>query len=460
MDKVLPEKIRIDPQIYYFLYVGEIKAIGLNHFMSRPFQDLYGKPVEFIGIVPDVLAQYPHENIMVINSEARDIFQRTGRRHNVRISVGQFAREVSQSQAVSNLLDRILDNQGELYINVFESRGELSLTDDERVRLIGPDPDLGNTFNNKLIQYQMASNLGIPIPSGRACNTLAEAMQTAETFLKAGYQVFVSGEYSAAGSNSIIANSTREILHRFPEPDEKLLVTRYVEHGHDPTVLGLVAGEEDVYIASVADQNVEGTRFRGSTYPTVLDPETVHDLVEMTRTIGLHLGSQGYRGAFGCDYIVDHNGEIFFIEINARKQGTTMETTLTMAHNLPGHPFFPELEYYAATEQGLPAGVREMDPANSCVSWGTFNYKTDRDVLVTCDVDPMMPEQELFSNVVHRNPPGDGYIVEDHVGCGTTLYAGGFLCRIVAASDALESVHRSLRTGIERVTDTIRDKSA
>jgi hypothetical protein len=460
MEEPLLNNVRLDPHTYYFLYVGEIKAIGLNHFMLRPFQELHGKPVEFIGVVPDVLAQYPHESIMVVNSEAQEIFQRTGRRHNIRIPADRFAEEVSQSRTVNNLLDRILDNQGELFINVFESKSELSLTDDNRVRLIGPDPDLAYTFNNKITQYQMASYLGIPIPSGKGCSTLADAIDMAETFLKAGDKVFVSGEYSAAGSNSIIANSTREIIHRFPEPENKLLVTRFVEHVHDPTVLGLIAGENEVYIASVADQNVDGTRFRGSTYPTVLGPETVDDLVQMTRTIGLHLGSRGYRGAFGCDYIVDHNGDIFFIEINARKQGTTMETTLTMSHNLPGHPFFPELEFHVATGKGLPEGVREMDPARSLVSWGTFNYKTDRDVLVTCDVDSMIREQELFSGVVNGDFHANGFIIEDHVGCGTTLDAGGFLCRVVAASDRLEPVQRLLRTGIETATDTIRDKSA
>ncbi len=457
MDNQPLKNIEIDPNTYYFLYVGEVKALGLNHFMLRPFQKLHGKPVEFIGIVPDVLAQYPHENIMVVNSEAEQIFQRTGRRHNVRIPAGKFAEEVSGSRDVTNLADEILGNQGELFINVFESRCELGLTDDSRIKLIGPDPRLANVFNNKITQYQMALALGIPVPSGKGCSTLADAIDTAGIYLNAGGKVFVSGEYSAAGSHSIIAGSMQEIRDRFPDPDEKLLVTRFVEHSHDPTVLGLVAGEDEVYIASVADQNVDGTRFRGSTYPTVHGPETVQELGEMTRTIGLYLGGEGYRGAFGCDYIVDYNGEVLFIEINARKQGTTMETTLTMSHSLPGHPFFPELEFYAATGKGLPEGVQEMDAAGGRISWGTFNYKTETDVLVTCDVDSKTRERDLFSSVVKGSGVDQGYAVEDHVGGGVALNAGGFLCRIVAASDRLEAVHQSLRTGIDEVTVTLMD---
>ncbi len=460
MKEPFMENVRLDPHAYYFMYVGEIKAIGLNHFMLRPFQELHEKPVKFISVVPDVMAQYPHENIMVVNAEARDIFQRTGRRHNIRMPAGRFAEEVSQNQAVNNLLDQILENQGELFINVFESRRELSLADGNRVRLIGPDPELANTFNNKLIQYQMASDLGIPVPSGKGCPTRAEAIDMAETYLKAGDKVFVSGEYSAGGSNSIIANSTRKILDRFVEPEDKLLVTRFVEHVYDPTVLGLVAGENKVYIASVADQNVDGTRFKGSTYPTVLDGETVRDLVEMTRTIGKHLGSQGYRGTFGCDYIVDHDGNIFFIEINARKQGTTLETTLTMIHHLPGHPYFPELEFHAVTDSGFPDGTREMDPAKSRVCWGTFNCKTDRDVVVNCDVEPMIPETELFSCAVNGKLLREHHIIEDHVGCGVTIRAGGFLGRVVAASDNLSHVHSSLKRGIEKVSDTVEESPA
>lgn len=427
--------------------------------MIRPLQDLHGKRVEFIGIVPDVLARYPHGNLMVVNSEADRLFQTTGKRHNVRIAAGKFATEVSRDTEVNNLVDELLSRQGELFINVFESRPELELTCDPRVNLIGPDPELARAFNNKITQYQMACALGIPVPAGRGCAGLEDAIRAAEAYLGSGDRVFVSGEYSAAGSHSIIASSSHEILERFTDPLERLLVTRFVDHQHDPTVLGLVAGEDEVYIASVADQNVDGTRFRGSTYPTVLGSETVRDLVKMTRTIGVHLGGKGYRGAFGCDYIVDHDGEIYFIEINARKQGTTMETTLTMSHNLPGAPFFPELEFFAATAGSLPENAREMDPAGSRVSWGTFNYKTDTDILVTCDVESMVREGDLFSSVANGGVPSQGFVVEDHVGCGTILNAGGFLCRVVAASDRLESVQRSLRTGIDKVTDTIGERS-
>lgn len=453
----LLENVRLDPHTYYFLYVGEIKAVGLNNFMRRPLERMYGRPVDFITIVPDVLTRYPDGNLIVINSKALETFNRTGKQCNIRIPAGIFAEEVSENPVVINLIDMILDRQSEVFVNVFEARNELSLTDDDRVRLIGPAPDLASTFNNKLIQYEMIKALAIPVLSGKGCGSLDEAVTVAETYFKAGDRVFVSGAYSAAGSNSIIANTSREIRDRFPEQEGKLLVTRFVEHVHDPTVLGIVAGEGDVYIASVADQKVEETQFKGSTYPTVLDIETVRDLVEMTRTIGKHLGGQGYRGTFGCDYIVDHDGNIFFIEINARKQGTTLETTLTMIHHLPAHPYFPELEFHAVTEGRFPDRSREMDPAKSRICWGTFNYKTDRDIVVNRDVEPMIPEPELFSCAVNGKLLRERYIIEDHVGGGVTIKAGGFLGRVIAASDNLPDVHSSLKRGIERVSDTMEE---
>ena len=66
-----------------------------------------------------------------------------------------------------------------------------------------------------------------------------------------------------------------DIKNKFSAPDEPYLISRFIPHTYDPTVLAVVADEDDVYIAGVADQRIEkGTRFTGSFFPSVLD-ETI-----------------------------------------------------------------------------------------------------------------------------------------------------------------------------------------
>ncbi len=432
----------------WFLYLGEIKTAGLNRFLVEPVTRRYGKPASCIHIVPDVVAYYPEGNFLVVGPGSEKAGPDKHGRQNSRMSASQFAVLAAADESVIALIRRILDIQDELIVNVFESSPEFHPLGDDRVRILGPDPDVSVPMNNKLNQYKMATDINIPVPKGAVCSGTDEVLRIAEQLFSRGRKAFVSGAYSAGGSNSIIASTAGEITSRFRRTTEGFLVTEFLEHRYDPTVLGIIASENEIYIASVADQNIDGTRFTGSTFPTVLGEATVSRLKEITRNIGSWMGKQGYRGVFGCDFVVDKNGEVFFIEINARKQGTTMETTLAMIHNLPGSPTLPELEMMAVLEGRLPDGLEEMDSRNSPICWGTYNYKATEKKLVKNYVPQAMNEETLFREAAAGK---GGYIVLDHVGPRTHISAGGFIARIVAAGPTLDDVRRELKAGARQV---------
>ena len=59
-------EIGVNTDRSWFLYVGEIKAAGLNRFLVEHLSRRYGKPAECIHIVPDVLAFYPDDIFLVV----------------------------------------------------------------------------------------------------------------------------------------------------------------------------------------------------------------------------------------------------------------------------------------------------------------------------------------------------------------------------------------------------------
>ena len=448
MTDVKSSNTDLDGDRSWFLYVGEMKTAGLNRFLVKPLTARYSKPAVCIHVVPDILAFYPDDIFLVVGPGAEQAGPDTPERRNSRISPPEFAFLASSDEVVRGTVDQILKMQGELFVNVFESSPELEFASDDRIKIIGPDPEVAVSINNKLYQYEMAVDLNIPVPDGSTFTDLDEALGFADGIFSHGSRAFVSGAYSAGGSNSIVASTREEIASRFDDASDGLLVTEFIEHRHDPTVLGIVAGENDVYIASVADQHIQGTRFIGSTFPTLLDEETVHKLKNITRKVGSHMGSNGYRGVFGCDFIVDDEGKIFFIEINARKQGTTMETTLAMIHNLPGTPTVPELEMMAVMNGRLPEDLMEMDSVNSPLCWGTYNYKAVDDHMVEKYVPPSMKEEDLFADAMAGR---GGHVVLDHVGPKTYISKGGFVARVVAAGPTLGDVRIGLRAGVRQI---------
>jgi len=281
-------------------------------------------------------------------------------------------------------------------------------------------------------------------------------LEAAEKFFRSGEEAFISEPYSAAGSNSSFVCNREEILKRFCLADQPYLVTRRIQHTHDPTVLAVVANEDAVYVASVADQRMEQNRFRGSTFPTVLEKDVVEQIKEYTRMVGRYMGARGYRGMFGCDFLVDEDGKAHFLEVNARKQGTTLESTLTMLYRLPGHPSLLEIEFSAITQGRFPDGIIEMDSSQSDLCWGTYNVKSEQDSYVVRNLPKLQSEQDIFRLVFLEKGLEAAATVEDHLGLGVYQLTGGFVGRCVSVGKTLPSMFRLLRKKELEVKSSIR----
>ena len=127
MSEIYFRNYRIDPDVEYFLYIGELKNYGLNVFLKEALNRLLQRPVDFIAIVPDIWEQYDYANIAVINPLALEKILICKQKHSCRIPGPAFMRSVSQSSHVRKLLiASLLDQQDRVYIYMYESNPEMS----------------------------------------------------------------------------------------------------------------------------------------------------------------------------------------------------------------------------------------------------------------------------------------------------------------------------------------------
>jgi hypothetical protein len=125
MDDVVFENVRLEPGFEYFLYVGEIKAHGLNDFVRRGLERRFQRPFRAITVCPDVLETYPAGNILAVNPWlAGDRGRTAGRR-----PMGAFAHYLSCDRYFRSLVERLLAAQGRLFVWMFETRLEFLLRD-------------------------------------------------------------------------------------------------------------------------------------------------------------------------------------------------------------------------------------------------------------------------------------------------------------------------------------------
>jgi hypothetical protein len=350
----------------------------------------------------------------------------------------------------------LLDRQKKLYIYMYESMPEMNFDQLPGVFIIGPDSKTSERLNSKIFQYKACKSF-LPMVDYRICDGLDELLKTTNKLWPNWTEgIFVSEEYSAGGLKSIVAHNPDDILIKFEDKRQNYIISRYIPHDSDPTVLGVVANETDIYIAGIADQFIEhDTQFVGSVFPTVLDNTLTTQLELYTRKVGQWLAAEGFRGIFGCDYLVDAQGHIFFLEVNARKQGTAMEFCCTLENTLPkGSAMLPELEYYAVFQDRFPEHTIEMQNNFNKIHWGTHNYKTHGMVNTASTISCHTSERKAFRQLA-KNRVKQDVLIFDHLGSGLVVAEKSFLARIVALGKNRSRVLNGLEQGKKNIELTL-----
>jgi hypothetical protein len=196
----------------------------------------------------------------------------------------------------------------------------------------------------------------------------------------------------------------------------------------------VTAGEDEVCIAAVADRQREHGVLCGASYPSVLPEHTGTEIREHARMVGRVLGGSGYRGVFGCDFIVDRDGATHFVEINARKHGAALEMCCTLESALPaGAPTLADLELSAVFENRLPDNAVELTRALEGLFWKTRNVRAPRDVVAEDGPARSQDVRGLFRRVLSRGA-GHGMIIMEHPARACLIGRGSLLGRVVAVA--------------------------
>jgi len=174
------------------------------------------------------------------------------------------------------------------------------------------------------------------------------------------------------------------------------------------------------------------------------------------------LGALGFRGIFGCDYIGDGQGNIIFIEVNPRKQGTTMEFCCTLEHLLPaGAANLPALEIGAVLDGRFPDNAVFPDPRRAAklnMHWGTFNDKVEgHAVLTRTSLPQRLKERRLFARVATGGEAG--HVILEHVGADVDVLPGTFMGRVAAVGPTRRSMLSALARGKKKLASCTRDAS-
>ena len=191
------------------------------------------------------------------------------------------------------------------------------------VPLIGTGLEaIDNAEDRKLFEAIMRKT-GIPQPKAHAVTTVEEGVKAAEDI---GYPVLVRPSFVLGGRAMMIVGNESTLRHYLAnavEINEKspVLVDKYIL-GRETEVDAICDGE-NVFIPAIME-HVERTGIHSgdsiSVYPSFsLSPKVKQEIIDDTVKLGKEIG---IVGLFNIQFIVDHDDNVYVIEVNPRSSRT------------------------------------------------------------------------------------------------------------------------------------------
>src|SRR5919206_2542182 len=198
---------------------------------------------------------------------------------------------------------------------------------DEGITFIGPKPDVMEKVGDKATARQLMSAAGLPLLPGTVepVNTLDEAHDIAADI---GYPVIIKAVAGGGGRGMSVVFRPDELATKYQTTrataqavfkDTAVYIERYLETSRHTEIQlvcdahgnGVYFGERDCSVQRRHQKLIEEA-------PSVhLTPEMRKDIGEKAVNGAL---SVGYTGAGTMEFLLDHEGNLSFMEMNARIQ--------------------------------------------------------------------------------------------------------------------------------------------
>jgi hypothetical protein len=316
-----------------------------------------------------------------------------------------------------------LSSQEDVFIDVYKNSREMKLPDGDGIRVIGPDPELVEFYDDKLNQRAVAEELEIPVPKGYTANSFQELVQLYRE--KFGGDAFVACSHSSSGKGTMKVKGVKDLYKSEKiRNGDRFIIAELLDTQFYPCTSGIVANGQGTLTFGITDQILEdGRLYRGALSPTIVSDAQKKQIVKFTEKLGTRMGKDGYRGFFSVDYMIDKKGDIYFAEINPRKGGANPGHTLARKTTHPNEPTIPEIAFRAVTQGdfGFDVSDFEMSP----LSWGMRREPIGKGQRTLNHA-----RQDKKRETVYKN---SGFTIVDHPGKDVVYPKGGNVARVITA---------------------------
>jgi len=198
------------------------------------------------------------------------------------------------------------------------------MTAEHGVTFIGPTPDNMRMLGDKATARRIAREAGVPVvPGTDALESVEEALAAAEEI---GYPVILKASAGGGGRGMRLAHSPEDLQNAVSQAQEEaraafgnpeVYLEKYIEEPKHVEVQVLGDGERVVHLWE-RDCSIQRRHQKLiEEAPSILADEVRLGLTDAAVKLAGHIG---YRSAGTIEFLVDRDGNYYFIEMNTRIQ--------------------------------------------------------------------------------------------------------------------------------------------
>lgn len=321
--KKISSEILTDDNHYFFSMLSD-RFAPLNDIWAKNLEERFGykfKPIFVLSFRHNKL--FEDENYIVLN-EKLELIRKSSRlaKNIMDLSIYQedLNQQFSKSPEIKHLIEELIKKQNRVFVLPFTSVWLKPLN--ENVTILGPDPEISARYDAKTTHHQVFEKLGLPQVKTAIYKNIKELRTKQKTF-----PFFLSATYSSGGieSKAIFTPNDLESFYDNLRPvnrNNELIASAYIDDIIlAPNVNAIVTGPNTTTVICVSDQILRSNAYLGNIYPSKVSKKYLKQIIDATEKVGGYLGSQGFRGLFGLDFLITKSGNCYPTDINPRRQG-------------------------------------------------------------------------------------------------------------------------------------------
>ncbi len=321
MDLLLDDDIYTNKIEYFFSLHGP-RFEYMNNSMAASLSKRFGKefrPIRILNAWPS--QQYDTGNYVILNKKSYKLSKDLGKPVVYLPDYEDVNVEFTQNKTIQSIASKLLKKQKTVYVYPFTT-SFLDLPPDI-FTVLGPDSKLAKKYDDKVNQVRLFEQLDLPRNNARVYKS-EEALLANEAEV---IPCYLSAAYTSGGNESGLIYDS-EMLHEFLarlRPVNKrshfLVADIFEDLVLAPNVNALVTEQGNTYILVITDQILQGNRYLGNLYPSIAEVKHLKQIQDTTKILGEHLAKEGYKGLFGCDFLINRKGNLVAVDLNPRHQG-------------------------------------------------------------------------------------------------------------------------------------------